>query len=108
VIVYLWRAGSAEGVTDDRKTALRTAARFMRATGAGEAVVETARYDDVTGSPRAGYAKADGPHWVARRHADGRVTWRLGPAEDLAADGLAERPDRACPGKTSSPCAADD
>ena len=35
VIVYLWRAASAEGVTDDRKTALRTAARFTRATGAG-------------------------------------------------------------------------
>jgi hypothetical protein len=86
VIVYLWQAGSAEGVTDDHERARRKAARFMRTTGTDKAIVETARYDDGIRSLGAGYAKADGPHWVARRHANGQVTWRLRSAEsELAA-----------------------
>ncbi len=50
----------------------------MRANGTDEATVETSYFDDNgTTALDASYATADGPHWVARRHPSGRISWRL-------------------------------
>jgi hypothetical protein len=77
VIVYLWRAGSAEGVTDDPVKARALAARFMLAGGATEAAVETAHYDGGSTSLDAGYALAAGLRWTAHRQ-DGQAAWNCG------------------------------
>jgi hypothetical protein len=77
VIVWLWAAGNAEGVTDDYKKARGAAASFMRSTGTDAAVVEQAHLITGIRSLSAGYEKADAPHWIARRHPSGRISWRL-------------------------------
>jgi hypothetical protein len=74
MILYTWRAGSAEGVTDDDGRARDAADRFMRVNGAARAVVETVHYDDWMKSMSDGYANRGGMRWDARRHG-GRVTW---------------------------------
>jgi hypothetical protein len=76
VIVWLWAAGSAEGVTDDYAKARRAAASFMRKTGTSAAVVEQAYLITGIRSLSAGYEKANAPHWVARRHPGGQISWR--------------------------------
>lgn len=86
MIVWLWRAGSAEGVTDECRKARRAAASFMRGTGTGSAVVEQAHFIPGIDSLNTGYEKAGAPRWVARRHPSGRISWRLRPAApELAA-----------------------
>jgi hypothetical protein len=72
--VFLWAAGSAEGVTDDHGRARSLAAGFMLANGAAEAVVETAHYDDAIRSLDAGYAKTAGQRWTGHRQ-DSQVVW---------------------------------
>ena len=44
MIVWLWAAGSAVGVTDDHANARRAAVFFMRSAGAAAAVVEQAYF----------------------------------------------------------------
>jgi hypothetical protein len=77
VIVWLWATGSAEGVTDDYMKARRAAASFMRSTGTDAAVVEQAYFITGIRSLSAGYERAGGSHWIARRHPSGRISWRL-------------------------------
>jgi hypothetical protein len=86
VIVWLWWAGSAEGVTDSRRTARGRAVSFLRGTGA-TAILEMAYFNDGVRSLGAGYDRAHGaPCWVARRLPGGRVNWTLRHAEpELAA-----------------------
>jgi hypothetical protein len=81
VIVWLWAAGSAVGVTDDHKKARRAALFFMRDAGTDAAVVERAHFICGTTSLSAGYERAGAARWVARRHPGGRVSWRMRPAE---------------------------
>ena len=78
MIVWLWQAGSTQGVlaTGNQAEARRKVASCMRATGAVIAVLEMAHFD-VVGSLNAAYAPVDGQCWVARCHPSGRVTWRL-------------------------------
>jgi hypothetical protein len=77
VIVWLWAAGNGEGVTDDYAKARRAAASFMRMTGTSAAVVEQAYFITGIRSLSAGYERAGGSHWIARRHPSGRISWRL-------------------------------
>jgi hypothetical protein len=82
--VYLWRAGTAEGVTDTPRKARIAAARCERGgrlEGAGRAlVVEQARFVPGTETLRDGYLRTS-RYWTGRRHPDGRVTWRLHAGE---------------------------
>jgi hypothetical protein len=75
VIVWLWRAGSAEGVTDDEVKARTAAASFMRSNRVNTAVVEMAYFDDGVKSLSSGYVSADAWRWVARLHPGSRVSW---------------------------------
>jgi len=81
VIVWLWAAGSAVGVSDDHANARRAAVFYMRSTGTDAAVVEQAYYISGARSLSAGYEPAGAPHWVARRHPGGRISWRMRPAD---------------------------
>jgi hypothetical protein len=83
VIVWLWRAGTAEGVvvTDDQQQARRTDAAFMRRTGIVTAVMEMAYFDDGVKSLSAGYVSADAWRSVARCHPSGRISWSIVPAK---------------------------
>ena len=81
MIVRLWAAGTAEGVTDYRAKARRAAVFFMRSAGTDAAVVEQAYFISGTRSWSAGYERAGAPRWVARRHPGGRISWRMRPAE---------------------------
>ena len=72
--VYLWQAGTAEGVTDDDERARTLAASFMGENGAAEAVVETADLDIGIKALAAGYAKTQGKRWVAQLHGS-QVVW---------------------------------
>ena len=81
MIVWLWVARSAVGVTDDHKKARRAAVFFMRSAGADAAVVEQAYFISGTRSLQAGYEGAGAARWVARRHPGGRISWRMRPAE---------------------------
>lgn len=74
MILYVWRAGSAEGVTDDDRLARARAAEFMGRNGADRAVVETVHYRDWDNSMSDGYADHGGTLWEARRRG-GRITW---------------------------------
>ena len=86
MIVWLWAAGNGEGVTDDYAKARGAAASFMRMTGTSAAVVEQAYFITGIRSLSAGYERAGGSHWVARRHPSGRISWRLrSPEPGLAA-----------------------
>jgi hypothetical protein len=81
VIVWLWAAASAVGVTDDQANARRAAVFVMRSAGTDAAVVEQAYFIFGARSLSAGYERAGGPRWVARRHPGGRVSWRMRPEE---------------------------
>lgn len=81
MIVWLWAAGSAVGVTDDHKKARRAAVFFMRDAGMDTAVVEQAYFISGTRSLIAGYEPAGAPRWVARRHPGGRISWLMRPAD---------------------------
>lgn len=75
MIVFLWQAGTAEGVTGDYATAQQRAASFMRDAGASTAVVEQASFIDGSTSLSSCYQPVPGRCWVARRHPGGRVCW---------------------------------
>ena len=80
MIVWLWEAGPAAGVTDDPGKARRTAAFFMRSASTDSAVVEQARFIPGIRSLSAGYERPDGAaRWVARLHPSGRITWKPRP-----------------------------
>ena len=94
MIVWLWEAGSTQGVlaAGNQAKARRKVASCMRATGAVTAVLEMAHFD-VVGSLNAAYAPVDGQCWVARCHPSGRVSWRRlrAPAREPPAHGTASR-----------------
>jgi len=73
VIVYLWEAGSARGVTDDDARAREAAEEFLRS-GADSAVIERAVTVMSINSLTSTYARV-GQGWSARLH-DGRIFWR--------------------------------
>lgn len=73
MIVWLWEAGSACGVSGERGAACRAAASAMAAADAASATVEEAVHLDGGGWLTAGYLRT-GRYWVARRHG-GRVRW---------------------------------
>ena len=81
MIVWLWAAGSAVGVTDDHKKARRAAVFFMRSAGTDAAVVEQAYFISGARSLGAGYERDGAARWVARRHPGGRISWRMRPAD---------------------------
>jgi hypothetical protein len=70
--VYLWVAGSSEGVTDDQDQARRLAARFLLENGAAQAVVEPADLD--LSSLDHGYERIAGRRWTASRQGS-QVDW---------------------------------
>jgi hypothetical protein len=89
VIVWLWQAGSTQGVvvTGNQAKARRRVASCMRDTGAVTAVLEMAYFDGMK-SLNATYAPVDGQRWLGRCHPSGRVSWRLrAPERESAAVG---------------------
>jgi len=78
-MVWLWAAGSSQGVTDDQAKARKGAASALASSGTGTAVVEQAYFISGTRSLSAGYELA-GARWVARRRR-GQVSWRMCPAD---------------------------
>ena len=78
MIVFLWSAGTAEGVTDSPWQARRSAAAWMRRLEADTALIEQAQFIPGIKSLEAGYRQArGGPYWTARRRSSGRISWRL-------------------------------
>jgi hypothetical protein len=86
MILYVWRAGGAEGVSDDDGRARDAAVRFMGVNGADRAVVETVHYDDWMRSMDDVYADRGGMRWDGRRLGGG-VSWASRRVPD---PGLAE------------------
>ena len=77
IAVWLWSAGTAEGVTGDREKACQNAACYLSSAGA-TAVVEQARFVLLVAGEwlAAGYETlADAARWVACRHPGGQVSW---------------------------------
>jgi hypothetical protein len=85
MIVYLWQAGSAEGVAGDYGKAQEQAVTFMCRAGAGTAVIEEARFISGDTSLASGYQASADRRWVARRHLGCQVTWELRPVHERAA-----------------------
>ena len=81
MIVWLWAAGSAVGVTDDHANARRAAVFFMRSAGTDAAVVEQAYFISGARSLGAGYERDGAARWVARRHPGGRISWQMRPPD---------------------------
>jgi len=78
VIVWLWSAGTASGVTHDMIRAQLTAESAMRSGGADVAIVDKAFYVLGVESLTDGYRPA-GTRFVAERHPEGhvgRITWK--------------------------------
>jgi hypothetical protein len=77
VNVYLWSAGTAEGVTDSQRKACENAAAWMHCQQADTALVERAHFIPGVESMQAGYTRAPrDPCWAGRQHPGGRVSWR--------------------------------
>jgi hypothetical protein len=77
--VFLWQAGTAEGVADQYMVAQVRAYCFMRTTGASTAVVEQAALIDGGASMDSRYAPVPGHHWVGCRRPGGRMSWKQQP-----------------------------
>ena len=78
MIVYLWSAGTAEGVTDSPRKARRHAAAWMGRQKADTALIEQAHFIPGIESMEAGYTRTPrDPYWAGRRHPSGRISWRL-------------------------------
>ena len=78
MIVFLWSAGTASGVTDSQRTARRHAATWMRSQQADAALIEQAHFIPGIESLDTGYERASrDPHWAGRRHPGGRISWQL-------------------------------
>ena len=72
--VYLWQAGSADGVTDDLEKARDRVAGSLLKERAPAAVVETAWFDDGADSMGSGYVRSNEPRLTAHLRV-GRVIW---------------------------------
>lgn len=87
-ILYLWSAGSAEGVVDSPGWARWHAAKWMAGQQADTGRVEQVRFITGTGSLEdAGYERLPrDPYWAGQRSLSGWVSWELrAPAPELAA-----------------------
>lgn len=73
--VFLWQAGTAEGVAGDYVVAQVRAFCFMYAAGASTAVVEQAAFIGGGASMDSRYLPLPGRRWVGRRRPGGRVCW---------------------------------
>jgi DNA-binding CsgD family transcriptional regulator len=79
MIVYLWQAGTAEGVAGTSWRARRRAADSMRRLQEQAARIEQAHFVFGTESLHAGYHRAPGdPYWTGRQYPSGRVNWQPG------------------------------
>jgi hypothetical protein len=75
VILWLWDAGSAHGVTDDESRARTTVTTFMQSNTASCARVESATL--VTGVRTLTMIyRRTGNGWLARRDSSGRIRWQ--------------------------------
>jgi hypothetical protein len=79
VIVWLWDAGSARGVTDDESRARRAAEAFMRSGRADTARVEKALAVTGISALASGYLRT-GHGWTAQPRRDGLIRWVPLPA----------------------------
>jgi hypothetical protein len=78
VIVYLWSAGAARGVTDTSRMARRYTAGCLRSRQADTALIEQAHFVPGIESMEVGYKRAArDPYWTGQRHASGRISWRM-------------------------------
>jgi hypothetical protein len=88
VILWLWDAGNAHGVTDDESRARTTVAMFMRGNAANRARVESATL--VTGVRTLTMIyRRTGNGWLARRDSSGQIRWEAVnqlPALDVNAE----------------------
>lgn len=77
MIVFLWSAGTAEGVTDSARKARGNAAALIRSSKADTALVEQAHFIPGVDSLEAGYQRPDPAwYWTARRRPSGRIFWQ--------------------------------
>lgn len=79
MIVYLWQAGTAEGIAGTPLRARRRAADSMRGLQEHAARIEQAHIVLGTESLHAVYYRAPGdPCWTGRQYPSGRVSWQPG------------------------------
>lgn len=79
MIVYLWKAGTAEGIADAPWRARRRAADSMRRLQEQAARIDQAHFVLGTESLHADYHRAPGdPYWIGRQYPSGRVNWQPG------------------------------
>jgi hypothetical protein len=74
MIVWLWDAGNAAGVTDNESRAREAATVFVLTGRATSARVEQAQFVSGIRALNPGYARL-GQGWTARPGEDGRVRW---------------------------------
>ena len=84
VTVWLWKSGTAEGVTGDEKRARQLAESFMGVDTA-TALVKSALFISGPELLADSYYQPLGTPWSARRGRDGQVQWRLTASPKLAA-----------------------
>lgn len=75
MIVWLWDAGSARGVTDDEQRARHAAEASMHDLGGHTARVERASLMSGVRTMTSGYHRT-GVGWAGQRHCNGRITWK--------------------------------
>jgi DNA-binding CsgD family transcriptional regulator len=79
MIVYLWQAGTAEGIAGTPWRARRCAADWMRRLQEQAARIEQAHFVFGTESLHTGYYRAPAdPYWIGRQYPNGRVSWQPG------------------------------
>jgi hypothetical protein len=74
MIVWLWDAGSAHGMTDDESRAQEATTAFMNGTGTDNARVERALLVTGVRTLTLGYLRT-GAGWLAQRRGDDRIRW---------------------------------
>ena len=74
MIVWLWDAGSAHGVTDDESRARNTVTAFMQSNQADSARVESATLATGVLTLATVYRRT-GMGWSARREGNGYIRW---------------------------------
>jgi hypothetical protein len=79
VIVWLWDAGSALGVTDNESRARLAAAAFIRSGRTTAARVEQAHFVSGVRTLNPGYMRT-GQGWTAHPRGNGRIRWVPLPA----------------------------
>jgi hypothetical protein len=78
IMVWLWDAGSACGVTDDGARAREAAAAFLSAAETPTARVEKAFLAPGTFALSLAHYRT-GVGWSAHRHHDGQIAWKTLP-----------------------------